>query len=371
MNIIGKNDYKNLQKLILNRNFKKIFFITGYNSFYKSGANKIFKNISKNKEVNFFFKKKYLPELQELKKIIKLINKFKPDLIIAVGGGCVLDYAKLANVYFNEGNIEESVSKSKFNFKKKHSKLIAIPTTAGSGAEVTPFAVLYINKNKYSVENEFVKPDYYFIIPELIIKSKKILKASTGFDAIAQALESMISVKSNEKSLEFSKRSLKLSIPNYINFIKKPNIENTIKMCLAANLSGKAISIAKTNGPHAASYPFSAYYGIDHGHAVSLTINEFMLKYYLKSNYSITSFDLKERFNSIFKLFKIKNIYELDAMLKNIKNQAGLENNFKKLGINISRDYNKILSGVNDQRLKNCPIRIERNDLKSILLTKK
>ena len=58
-------------------------------------------------------------------------------------------------------------------------------------------------------------------------------------------------------------------------------------------------------------------------------------------------------------------------MLKNIKNQAGLENNFNKLGINISRDYNKILSGVNDQRLKNCPIRIERNDLKSILLTKK
>ena len=75
MNIIGKNDYKNLQKLILNRNFKKIFFLTGHNSFYKSGANKIFKNITKNKEVNFFFKKKYLPELQELKKIIRVLGK--------------------------------------------------------------------------------------------------------------------------------------------------------------------------------------------------------------------------------------------------------------------------------------------------------
>jgi len=228
--------------------------------------------------------------------------------------------------------------------------------------------VLYINNIKYSVEHRLVRPDYYFIIPRLVISSSKILKASTGFDAIAQALESMISVKSSKKSIEYSKQSLKLSIPNYKNFIKKPSNENTFNMGLAANLSGKAISIAKTNGPHATSYPFSIHFGVAHGHAVSLTINQFMVLHYLNANKSFTSFNLKNRFHEIFKTLKVKNIYEFDLLLKNLKKEGSLEGDYSKLGININRDYPKILSGVNEQRLSNCPIKINRHDIKSILL---
>ena len=233
---------------------------------------------------------------------------------------------------------------------------------------MTPFAVLYIKKIKYSIEHSLIKPDYYFVIPKLVISGGKNLKASTGFDAIAQALESMISIKSNEKSLKFSEKSLSLSVPNFKNFIKKPNTENTFRMGLAANLSGKAISIAKTNGPHATSYPFSVHYGIDHGHAVSLTINQFMVLHYLNSDKSIAPFDLKKRFNRIFKVLKVKNIYEFDLLLKNLKKEASLVGDYKQLGINISKDYPKILSGVNEQRLSNCPIKINRKDIKSILL---
>ena len=368
INLLSQNDIKNFKNLILNKKFNKILLITGYNSFYKSGADKFLKGIIDFKKINFFFKKKNYPDIKKLKYLIKYINKLKPDLIIAIGGGCVLDYAKIANVFFNEENIEKKVLSSNYDFKKKQATLIAIPTTAGSGAEVTPFAVLYIKKVKYSVEHSLVKPDYYFVIPKLVISGGKNLKASTGFDAIAQALESMISVKSNSKSLEFSEKSLILSIPNYANFIKKPNTDNTFKMGLAANLSGKAISIAKTNGPHATSYPFSVHYGINHGHAVSLTINQFMVLHYLNSNKSIAPFDLKKRFHRIFRALKVKNIYEFDLLLKNLKKEGSLEGDYKKLGINISSGYSKILSGVNEQRLGNCPIKINRKDIKSILL---
>ena len=139
-------------------------------------------------------------------------------------------------------------------------------------------------------------------------------------------------------------------------------------MGLAANLSGKAISIAKTNGPHATSYPFSIHFGIAHGHAVSLTINQFMVLHYLNANKSFTSFNLKNRFHEIFKTLKVKNIYEFDLLLKNLKKEGSLEGDYSKLGININRDYPKILSGVNEQRLSNCPIKINRHDIKSILL---
>ena len=368
MNILSNDDILNCKKFISNKKFSRIFVITGKNSFYKSGAKIFLNKIINIANVEFFFKEKNYPDVKELMFLIKKINAYKPDLIIGLGGGCVLDYSKIANVFYNEENIEFKVKRSKYNFKKKLAPLIAIPTTAGSGAETTPFAVLYINNIKYSVEHRLIKPDYFFIVPQLIISSKKSLKASTGFDAIAQALESMISIKSTKQSIEYSKKSLILSIPNYKNFLKAPSKDNVFNMGLAANLSGKAISIAKTNGPHATSYPFSIHYGIEHGHAVSLTINQFMVLHYLNSNKSIAPFNLKKRFHEIFKILKVKNIYEFDLLLKNLKKEGSLENDYNKLGINIARDYGKILSGVNSQRLSNCPIKIDKKDIKSILL---
>ena len=63
-------------------------------------------------------------------------------------------------------------------------------------------------------------------------------------------------------------------VKHFINYVQKPTVNNTLKMAIAANLSGRAISISKTTAPHALSYPFTAYYNISHGHAVSLTLNK-------------------------------------------------------------------------------------------------
>lgn len=369
MIISSFSDLKIVKKFFLEKNFKKTLIITGKNSYFKSNANKLLNNILPNNLKKFYyFKKNYYPDLIELHQIIKKVNSIKPDIILAVGGGCVIDYAKLANVFFNIKNISYKVKNSRFDFNKKFCELIAIPTTAGSGAEVTPFAVLYINKVKYSVENKLIKPDEFIISPNLVIGSNKILKASTGFDAIAQALESMISVKSNSASLEYSKKSLELSIPNFINYLNNPNKDNSLKMNIAANLAGKAISIAKTNGPHATSYPFTTEFGINHGHAVSLTLNKFMCLHYIYHFKSVAPFDLKKRFHKIFQILKVKNIYEFDLLIKNIKKKANLEDNFNKLGINIVSDYHKIIRGVNIQRLNNCPIKITKQDIRDILL---
>ena len=75
----------------------------------------------------------------------------------------------MANTLTNCNNLKEELVNSTYNVKKKFAKLVAIPTTAGSGAEVTPNAVIYIDKIKYSVEGEQLKPDYFFLIPELVL----------------------------------------------------------------------------------------------------------------------------------------------------------------------------------------------------------
>ena len=130
-------------------------------------------------------------------------------------------------------------------------------------------------------------------------------------------------------------------------------------MCLAANYSGRAISISKTTAPHALSYPFTAHYGISHGHAVSLTLNDF-LKFNLENiHHSNCKFNLAKRYKQLFSVSKTSNINDLNFYINKIKSEAGLENDFSKLGINIKKSFPKIFSGINDQRLSNNPIKIK------------
>ncbi len=361
-------NFDDLKKFIDQKKFEKIFLITGKKSYFKSGAEKKISPILRFKKIYNYFKLSPYPEIKELKIIIDLINKFNPDLILAIGGGSVIDYAKIAKLNIDSKNLKTNIIEG---YKaKKCFKLAAIPTTAGSGAEVTENAVIYINKKKYSVEGREVKPDYHFLIPELIVDSAKTIKSSAGFDAISQAIESLISIKSNKSSVMYAQKSLRLSLENFENFVNKPNYNNSMRMSIAANLSGKAINISKTTAPHALSYPFTAYFDIPHGQAVSLTLNEFLKFNYDNHKKSVSTFDLQKRFKLIFDLAKVSNINQMNTFLKKIKSNTGLENNFKKLGISIKRDYSKILSGVNIQRLKNNPIDLNQNDIKNILLKK-
>ena len=364
--ISSKQEIKNF---LLDKKFNKLFVLSGKNSYVKSGAKKFLYPILKNKRTFLYLKKSYYPEFNELKQIISVVNKFKPNLIIAIGGGSVLDYAKIANVIKCSSNLKEEIKNSSYQLKTGLAKLLAIPTTAGSGAEVTANAVIYINKKKYSIEGNLIKPDYFFLIPDFVNKSGNKLKASSGFDAISQSLESLISTKSNNTSITFATKSLLYSLKYFIPSLQKPNVENISKMCLAANLSGKAISISKTTAPHAISYPFTAYYGISHGHAVSFTLEKFLKFNFENINFSKDSFNLKKQFDIIFNLTKTKNIVELQSYLKKIKREANLKDNLVELGINIKNDYSKIISGVNLQRLENNPVKIEKKDLKKILIS--
>ena len=353
-----------LKKLLSKKIFQKILLISGKKSFYKTGADKIFLDLLKEKNFHLYLKKSYLPEFEELKNIITIKQKIKPDLIIAVGGGCVMDLSKISSVFHETRNLKEKAINSDFS---KKIKVLAIPTTAGSGAEVTSNAVIYIKNIKYSVEGELIKPDYFFLIPELVLPSSNKIKSSAGFDAIAQAIESLISRKSDEKSKVFAEKSLKLSLNYFLDYLNKPNYENTSAMCLAANLSGEAISISKTTAPHAVSYPFTALYNVSHGHAVSLTLNKFLKFNYKNLASAKCDFDLNERFKILFDVSKVSNFDAFDQYLIKLRDNAKLENNFEKLGIDINKNYSTIISSVNSQRLANNPVDLNLEDLKKII----
>ena len=319
------NTTEDIKNFINDKSFKKIFVLCGKKSFETSGARILFNKFLQTKKVKLFYKNSELPILKELIQIINDIKNFKPDLILAVGGGAVIDYAKIANVVDVKEDLKDLIINYSYPFKKKYTKLAVIPTTAGSGAEVTSNAVIYVDSIKHSFESELLIPDNFFLIPEFIISAPNNIKASSGFDAMAQALESMLSKKSNEESVVYALKSLKISSNSYLSFLDNPNIKNASEMCIAANLAGKAINISKTTVPHATSYPFTSLFNISHGHAVSLFFESFFKYNFDNLSRSEANFDLKKRYELIFNLFSVKNINEFNDKISNIKKKLGLK----------------------------------------------
>ena len=361
------NTIEDIKKFINDTGFKKIFLLCGKKSFVTSGAEVFFKELLNKKETKLFYKISELPVLEELIRIIKDIKSFKPDLILAVGGGAVIDYAKIANVVDVRDDLADLIVNYSYPFTKKYTKLSVIPTTAGSGAEVTSNAVIYVDGIKHSFESELLLPDNFFLIPEFLMSAPNKIKASAGFDAIAQALESLVSKRSNNQSVEFASKSLRVSINSYIEFLNNPNLKNATEMSIASNLAGKAINISKTTAPHAASYPFTSLFDISHGHAVGLFFEKFFKFNFDNINKSETSFDLRERFNLIFNLFDVKNINNFNDKIGLIKKQAKLEDNLETLNINIKQSSEKIIKGINLLRLGNNPVKIDGKDIYNII----
>ncbi len=364
------NSLDDVKNFLKDKNYKKIFLLCGKKSFQTSGANTILEELSIKKKIKIFYKKFEIPVLKELIDITNSIKNYKPDLILAIGGGAVIDYAKIANVIEIKQNLKDLIINYSYPFKKKYTNLAVIPTTAGSGAEVTSNAVIYVDGIKYSFESELLLPDNFFLIPEFLVSAPKKIKASAGFDAIAQALESLISKKSNTKSIEYARQSLKISTKSFISFLDDSNEINAAEMSIASNLAGKAISISKTTAPHATSYPFTSLFNISHGHAVSLFFENFFKFNFDNFHKSDALFDLKKRYDLIFKIFEVENINDFSLKISSIKKKANLEDDLSKLNIDLKNSSEKIINGINLLRLGNNPVKIDGKDIYNIISKK-
>jgi alcohol dehydrogenase class IV len=359
---------KKLNSFLEKKKIKNIIIITGQKSFNFSGFKKlgIYKNFKS--IITVLYKKSEIPEICELEYLIKKINITNPDLIIALGGGCVIDYAKLANGLHNIKNLKKKIKNGILKINSKKAKILAIPTTAGSGAEVTKFSVIYINKIKYSVENNLLKPDFFSLIPKLVVKSPKIVRASSGFDAIAQAAESIFSKKTNINSLKYSSKSLRLSIRSFLGFVNSPNLNNGFQMLKAANFSGKAINIARTNAPHALSYFFTSKFKISHGIAVSIFFIEIINLYYLTANKK-KNINLIKKFNLFFKLIKQSDMLGFNNLFHKFLLESGIKKNLEKSLKKIKYRSNSNFY-YNLKRLQNSPIKIFKEDINRLYLDK-
>ena len=273
------------------------------------------------------------PKIEEIEKAIGVID-FKPNFIIAIGGGSVIDFAKI------------------YRFKKALDvPLIAVPTTCGTGSEATQFAVYYENQKKQSLDDVKILPDVAIVDSGLVEKNPKYLKACTSLDAYCQAIESYFACKSTKESREYARLAMELCKDNIIPYVQNGDDKSSFNMAKASNLAGKAINISRTTAAHAMSYSITTKYKIPHGHAVALNIGN-LLEY----NKDVDEKTLNDQRGVDFVKSRIKEIYELIG-IKNAK--AYFDDLFEKLEIENKRyksDY------IDPNRLKNNPRKIVDGD---------
>lgn len=369
----GVGSLINLRDILLKVKPNKIFLVTGKNSYKSSGAKEKLEPILTNYQLIHFLEFSTNPKLEDVKKGIKLYKKENCDFIIAVGGGSTIDIAKCINVLAaQQSSPEDYICKNK-EINNKGYPLVAIPTTAGTGSEATHFAVVYIDKLKYSLADEKVLPNYVIIDSSLTFNLPKKITAVTGMDAFGQAIEAYWSVFSTEEAKEYAREAMKLILANIEVVVNNPTSKARIAMTKAANLSGKAINISKTTACHAISYPITSYFNVPHGHAVALTLGEMMIY-----NNNITYEDcldhrgveyVKKVMRDLCSVFGVNSIEEAKEKIKNLMRTNHLETNLRQLNIYTSKDINIIIQNCfNSERFKNNPRKLTEESLKEILM---
>ena len=215
------------------------------------------------------------PDYDSAVNAAKLCKKNLCDFIIAIGGGSAIDIAKCAR-RFSQMNLEQDCLE-KQPLVTSSIKMLAAPTTAGSGSEATCFAVLYRNHKKYSVAGDDLLPDYVLLNPAFLQGLSVYHKKSCYLDALCQAVESWWSLQANKESACYSEKAIKLLLKSFNSYciLQIEDEKSTYTdVLLGAHYAGKAINLTTTTAAHAMSYGLTTMFGIAHGHAVALCITQ-------------------------------------------------------------------------------------------------
>lgn len=198
------------------------------------------------------------PTLEFVTKLVESVIGEKYTEVISIGGGSTIDCGKYVALKLNIPHT-------------------AIPTTAGTGSEVTKYAVFIDKGKKISLEDPRLIPDAFILDASRIVSLPPKQTAASGLDALSQGIESYWSKYATDESRRYSKIAIRLASKHLYSSFQYPNSETLRKnMLMAAHYSGKAINITKTTICHAISYPLTIHYGIPHGIACAHTLPFFM-----------------------------------------------------------------------------------------------
>jgi len=266
---------RHLRNYVADCGFRRALLITGKQSFVWFEEKNFIPSLEGEISVKRWSDFLPNPDSKELREGLTLAQKYDPDVVIGIGGGSVLDMAKLIAALMDNPSSSKDLFVSGADFDHRKVSLVLVPTTAGSGAEATHFAVLYRDGVKHSIAGKALNADYIALDSDLVKTASPEQLAASGLDALCQCIESLWSRKTTPSSLDYAEEGLTVLAQNLVAFVKGDS-DSAREMQWASHLSGQAINISRTTGPHALSYHLTAEYQVPHGIAAASTVGHFI-----------------------------------------------------------------------------------------------
>ncbi|OTG84089.1 alcohol dehydrogenase [Acinetobacter sp. ANC 4558] len=307
------------------------------------------------------------PEIGQVQECIDVYRTQQCDAVLAVGGGSALDIAKcVAALVGQVGDIHEFVGTDKI--KSRDVPLIVIPTTSGTGSEVTNIAILSdtANQMKQGIVSDFLLPDVAIVSPLMSVSCPASVTAASGVDALVHALEAYISVNHSDITDALAVQAIELIVEYLPQAYALPsNLVAREKMATASLMAGLAFGNAGVGAVHALAYPLGGKYKIPHG-----VSNALMLPHVLKWNV-IGCAERLSHIATILKLNKGQNHQEnaesLVEFLHKFSEQLKIPAGLRSFGIKESDIPALAAEAIKVERLlKNNPRQLSVADIEAI-----
>ncbi|MDO5306837.1 MAG: bifunctional acetaldehyde-CoA/alcohol dehydrogenase [bacterium] len=272
---------------------KRAFIVTDRFLFNSGAVDNIVKVLDEvGIDHQIFFDVKPDPTISTINQALEIVRPYEPDVIIALGGGSPMDAAKIIWLMYEQPEtVFEDISMRFMDIRKricripelgKKATMVAIPTTSGTGSEVTPFAIITDDEThvKYAIADYALTPNMAIIDPNFVDGMPKGLTAASGIDALVHSIEAYVSVMAtnftNSNALEATKLIFRYLTRSYNDGAKDPIARE--KVHYAATIAGMAFANSFLGLCHSMAHKLGAMYNVPHGVANALLINQ-VIKY--------------------------------------------------------------------------------------------
>ena len=368
----GVGAVEQMPRIVQELGATRVLLVCGRTSFEASGAARMLPALEQHANVRRW--SEFLPNTDsaDLSVGLDVLREHRPDLILGIGGGSALDMAKLL-VSFTEASPDNVVSEIEAGYKatSRPVRLVLAPTTSGSGAEATHFAVVYVGDDKHSIGGPAMRADAIVLDPGLTLSGSAYQRATSGIDAVTQAIESLWAVGATDRSRRFARHALRLLLPAIETYVNDPDEAAARAMAIGSHLAGRAIDISKTTAAHALSYGITKGYGVSHGHAVALTLGAFIEEHAKtppeRLQAGVSPETHETQMGLILRLLEAPDGPGGKARFEQLLERLGLPTRLEDVGICSQAARERLSGSVNSDRLGNNPVRFEVSDLADLL----